>query len=135
MKHENIFISESNFGYDSPYLPFIIKARVGSELYEDSIWAIKILNVISDGQVIVGKPSFQFLDDLNLRSRKLSGEFYVYKFKTDDLVIGSLSSDGEYSLVEYLIPNDANELEISYQHISPGGEVEDQIYKLKATRY
>ena len=134
MENENVFASESSFSSDDPFLPFVINIQAGSELYEDSKWALKILDVLSDGKSIVGKPSFEFFDDVNVDSRRVGSEYYVYKVKFDSMIFGDLSSDGEYSLIVYSIPVDASELEINYQFVSSDGKKGPQVYKLKAFR-
>ena len=130
MENKSVFVSESSF--DNPFLPFVINVQAGFDLYEDSKWAIKVLDVLSDGKSIVGKPSFEFFDDINVDSRRVDSEFYVYKVKLDNMVFGDLSPDGEYTLIEYSIPVDTKELEINYQLVSSDGKRTDQVYKLKA---
>lgn len=134
MENKNVFISESSFSLDNPFLPFVINFQAGFDLYEDSKWAIKILDVLSDGKRIIGKPSFEFFDDINIDSRRVDSEFYVYKIKFDNMVFGDLSPDGEYTLIEYSIPADTKELEINYQFVSSDGKRTDQVYRLKAFR-
>lgn len=134
MENKNVFASESSFSSDDPSLPFVIDVKLGGNLYQDAKWSLKILDVVADGKHVVGKPSFEFFDDINVDSKKIDGGFFVYKIRFDNMIFGDLSADGEYTLIEYPVESDVRELEIKYQFMYSGGDLDSRVYTLKAFR-
>lgn len=132
---QNVEITlESQFGNNNPFIPLLIGVKPSKAIYEDFRWSIKILHVLADGKFVEPKLSTEIFDDVNSRSVTTSGDVFIYKTKFNDLLIGELKSDGEYSLTEFSIPYDVHSLDICYQFVYRDGTKSTSIYRLKAYR-
>lgn len=125
---------ESQFSKKDPIIPLIINVGSSSKIYEDYKWAIKIARVVADGKVIEAERSGVVFDEVNYRSISVSTNTFIYKIRFDDLLVGDLSPDGEYSLTKYSIPYDVKILDITYQFVYPDGRKNLTIYLLRLYR-
>lgn len=125
-------MTETRFNVANPSIPFIANPN-GKVIYEDHRWGIKVLDVIADGKQVPRTPCLEFLDDIDIRTKKPLGEFYIYKVNVNDLTFGELKN-GDYSLWKYTIPHETDSLDVSYRIAHPDGSTSPQKYVIRATK-
>ncbi|WP_193367034.1 hypothetical protein [Pelagibius marinus] len=132
---DDLSTAETLLGYQDTILPLPVLTEPGDVLYVDPIWAIEVVEILADGRLVAGKPSYVLLDYLNVEPVTAQGGTFIYKVRSDSLLFGQFTPDGlGYSLVEYSVPEDAKVLEIRYRLVPHESDPEPRIYTLTARR-
>ncbi|HIP78610.1 MAG TPA: hypothetical protein EYH07_09150 [Kiloniellaceae bacterium] len=134
LEPSDAFTSEAEFLAGIPVVPLVIKTRPGSVLYQERMWAIKVVEVLADGEPVVGEPAFVLFLAINSRPRTVRSDHFVYDVDITRMFFGDLSPDGEYSLVEYKVPEDVEVLEIKYHFVHHDNTPDERVHILKAYR-
>ena len=122
-KNEYLIYSFHNSWDEAIVLPFLVfNNNSFVKLYKNPIFAIKIHEIVVNGLQIQGKPSHEFIDDINFESFSFVDQVFVYKVASNNLLFAStLTSTGDFFLKVYTIPKEAKEIVIVYQLRSADG--------------
>ncbi|WP_299621673.1 hypothetical protein [Pelagibius sp.] len=134
LEPSDAFTSEAEFLAGNPVVPLVIKTRPGSVLYQERMWAIKVVEVLADGEPVAGKPALVLFLAVNSRPWTVRSNHFVYDVDITRMLFGDLSPDGGYSLIEYKVPEDVEVLEIKYRFVHHDNTPDERMHILKAYR-
>ena len=117
-----------------PWLPLMVKVEPGTRLYANSMLAIDVVEVEADGRPVAARPSMVLFVGIDTSTRVIAGDYYVYETGLADMLFWRTSLTGEPNLIEYLIPAEAEKVEITYRLIDGDGHPRPQTYRLMASR-